>query len=41
MIWCREPRHRRGVKRKGGSQILRFWTYRRLYLGNSARYEAN
>jgi len=21
------------------SQILRFWTYRRLYLGNGARYE--
>ena len=26
-----------GVKRKRGSQIWRFWTCRRLYLGNSAR----
>jgi len=26
-----------GVKRKRNSRILRFWTYRRLYLGNGAR----
>jgi len=26
-----------GVKHKRGSQIQRFWTYRRLYLGNGAR----
>jgi len=26
-----------GVKRKMGSQIERFWTHRRLYLGNGAR----
>jgi len=25
---------RRGVKRKRGSRISRFWTYRRLHLGN-------
>jgi len=27
-----------GVKPKRGCKIQRFWTYRRLYLGNSARY---
>ena len=27
-----------GIKSKRGSQIWRFWTCRRLYLGNSARY---
>jgi len=26
-----------GVERKRGSQLQRFWTYRRLYLGNGAR----
>jgi len=26
-----------GVKHKRGSKIWRFWTYRRLYLGNGAR----
>jgi len=31
-----EPRRRR-VKRKRGSQIERFWTYRTLYLENGAR----
>ena len=27
-----------GVKHKRGSQVERFWTYRRLYLGNGARF---
>ena len=31
-----EP-HRRGVKPQRGSQIERFWTFARLYLGNGAR----
>jgi len=31
-----EPLRRR-VKRKKGSQIKRFWTCQRIYLGNSAR----
>jgi len=32
-----EPLRPRGVKRKRGSQIQRFWPYRRLYLGKGAR----
>jgi len=31
-----ERLRRRGVKHKWGSQTYRFWTYRRLYLGNGA-----
>ena len=30
-----------GGKRKRGSQIQRFWTYRRLYMGNGARQEVS
>jgi len=31
------PGEHGGVKRKRGSQIERFWTYRTLYLGNGAK----
>jgi len=29
------------VKPKRGTKIYRFWTYRRLYLGNGARYDVS
>jgi len=31
----------RGFERKRGSQIQRFWTCQRLYLGNGARQEVS
>jgi len=31
------PPSEEGVKRKSGSQIQRFWTYQKLYLGKGAR----